>query len=306
MRLPATLLEGSRVGLVSPAGPLRGPEDLERAVANVRRMGWDPVVGDHVLERDGYLAGSDAHRVADFNRFAAAEDIQAIWCIRGGYGAMRILDEIDYNALRRHPKTLIGYSDITGLHAAVAAQAELVTMHGPTAREDISDFSRESLQRAASDGVNPCGRAETARTLVGGRARGRLMGGNLALLASLCGTPYAPCFDAAILVVEDVGEAVYRIDRMFTQLRLAGALRGLAGMAFGSFTDVSADSRDAVEERSLDKLLEEIARHVGVPCISGIPMGHVRDQWTFPLGLIAELDADACTLVVPEASFARA
>lgn len=306
MRLPPLLLEGARVGLVSPAGPLRGPEDLERAVANVRRMGWEPVVGDHVLERDGYLAGSDANRVADVNRFVASDDIQGIWCIRGGYGVMRILDDIDYEALRRHPKTLIGYSDITAFHAAAAVRAELVTLHGPTAREELADFSRNSLQRAAADGVNPCGRAAGARTLVGGSANGRLVGGNLALLAALCGTPYAPSFSGAILVVEDVGEAVYRIDRMFTQLRLAGALRGLAGIAFGSFTEVSSDSSDEVEERSLDRVLQRVAEGVGVPCISGIPMGHVREQWTLPLGLVAELDADACTLVVPEASFAHA
>lgn len=304
MQLPPLLLEGARVGLVAPAGPLRGPDDLDHAIANARRMGWDAVVGEHVLARDGYLAGSDRERLADFNRFASAEDIQGIWCIRGGYGAMRLLEHLDYDSLRRRPKALIGYSDITALHAAVGLRADLVTLHGPTAREDLSELSRASLQRAACDRVNPCGRAAHARTLVGGRARGRLAGGNLALLAALCGTPYALSFDGAILVLEDVGEAVYRIDRMLTQLRLAGALRGLAGLAFGSFTDVDPDPGGV--QPALDRLLEEFAAQLGVPCIVGIPMGHVREQWTFPLGAMAELDADACTLVVTEDSFAAA
>src|SRR5439155_23395808 len=140
-----------------------------------------------------------------------------------------------------HPRPLIGYSDITALHAAIGGRANLVTFHGPTARQQVSAFSDASLRRAVVDGSNACGAAPAAVTLVRGRARGHLVGGNLALLAALCGTPYAPRFDGGILVVEDVGEAVYRIDRMLTQLRLAGALDGIRGLAIGQFTQVPAD-----------------------------------------------------------------
>jgi len=296
MRVPPFLQSGARVALVAPAGPLRDEGDLERALATTTKLGWEPVVGSYVLERDGYLAGSDAHRVADFNRFAADDSIDGIWCIRGGYGSMRLLDQLDYDAWRRRPKTLIGYSDITALHAAIGARAGVVTFHGPTARGHLTDFSETSLRSAVVSGGQPCGAAASATVLRGGRARGRLVGGNLALVASLFGTPFAPDLDGAILVLEDVNEAVYRIDRMLTQLRLAGALDRLAGIAFGHFTDIPAEP--ANEQRSLSNVLREVARRCDVPCVANIPFGHIADQWTVPLGATAELDADAGTVAV--------
>lgn len=298
MRVPPPLRTGARVALVAPAGPVRGQQDIDRAIASVRRMGWTPVLGDHVGKRDGYLAGSDAHRVADFNRFAADESIDAIWCVRGGYGAMRLLDAIDYDVWRRRPKTLIGYSDITALHAAIGRLADTVTYHGPTAREEMSAFSADSLARAVTLERDPCGAADAARTLTSGKAHGRLVGGNLALLAALCGTPYAPSLVNAILVVEDVGEAPYRIDRMLTQLRLCGAFEQVAAIAFGQFTEVPEDATNS--HRSVDHVLQETADRLAVPCIAGIPMGHCSAQWTIPLGAMAELDADARTLRVNE------
>jgi muramoyltetrapeptide carboxypeptidase len=261
-------------------------------------MGWEPVLGAHVAERDGYLAGADAHRIADFNRFAADESIDAIWCVRGGYGAMRLLDAIDYESLRRCPKTLIGYSDITALHAAIGRWADVVTFHGPTAREEMSEFSVDSLARAVTLQRDACGVADAGRTLTQGTARGRLVGGNLALLAALCGTPYAPSMTNAILVIEDVGEAVYRIDRMLTQLRLSGALEQVVGIAFGQFTEVPEDAANS--QRSIDHVLQETADRLGVPSIAGIPMGHCDAQWTIPLGAIAVLDADARALIIDE------
>lgn len=281
---------------MAPAGPLRGLEDLDRAQANVRSLGWQPVTGAHVLARTGYLAGSDAERLADLNDALTDEAIDAVWCLRGGYGAMRLLDGIDYAAMRRRPKPLIGYSDVTALHAAIATRCETVTYHGPTARAELTPFSRSSLERAL-DGGDPCGEASGAVTLVGGRARGPLIGGNLALLASLAGTPYEPNYDGAILIVEDVNEAVYRIDRMLTQLRLAARLARCAGIVFGQFTDIPADSPDeSLGARTLMDVLGETAAIVGVPCIAGAPVGHVANQWTVPLGASAALDADARSL----------
>jgi len=259
-------------------------------------MGWDPVVGAYVLERDGYLAGPDEHRLTDLNRFAADATIDGIWCIRGGYGAMRVLERIDYEAWCRHPKTLIGYSDITALHAAIGPRAELVTFHGPTARGRLTEFSRASLRAAVVDGTESCGYAPDAITLHEGRARGRLVGGNLALLAAMCGTPYAASLDGAILVLEDVNEAVYRIDRMLTQLRLSGALADVAGIAFGRFTEIPEDT--AHEDRPLLDLLGEVSRQCNVPCLANIPLGHIADQWTIPLGAVAELDANTRTLTI--------
>lgn len=290
-RFPTPLAPGARVGLIAPSGPLRDAADLEQGIQNVRTFGWEPVVGQHVLERDGYLAGGDEHRLADLNRLAADDSIDAIWCLRGGYGTTRLLDAIDYDAFTRHPRAIIGYSDITALHSAIGQRSNVVTFHGPTARADLTPLTRDSfadvMAKTHDTDDLACGGMQT---LVGGRATGRLAGGNLALVSALVGTPYAWNLDGAILVLEDVSEHVYRIDRMLTQLRLSGALDHVAGIAFGGFTDIPDDAANA--ERPLERLLREVAEHVGVPCVMNFPIGHVPDHVTLPLGAIAELNAD--------------
>jgi len=296
MRFPPLLAAGARVALISPAGPIGDDARLERAKANVRQFGWEPVVAPNALAHDGYLAGSDELRARDLNGAIADKTIDAVWCLRGGYGAMRLLESIDYQTLARQPKTLIGFSDITALHAAFGRLANIVTFHGPTARQTLPPFSVESLKRAVVRAEDPCGEMPTATTLVGGTAHGRLVGGNLALLAALVGTPYAPDYSGAIVVIEDVNEAHYRIDRMLTHLRLSGALSGCAGIVFGRFTDIPPEFGD--EEWTLDRVLADAARRAGVPCVSGAPFGHIDEQWTIPLGAQAELDADARTLIV--------
>jgi muramoyltetrapeptide carboxypeptidase len=293
---PPTLGPGARVALIAPAGPLT-KGDLPRAKENAESLGWEPVVGDHVLEREGYFAGEDDARLEDLNEAVHDDAIDALWFLRGGYGAMRLLDEFDFDALRRRPRALIGYSDITALHAAVGRHAGLVTYHAPTARSKLPPLSRTSLERALVRGEDSLGTAEGARVLRGGRARGRLAGGNLTLLASLVGTPYMPDLSGAILVLEDVNEAVYRIDRMLRQLILAGALAGVRGIAAGYFTN-SDEQEPGGGRRALDEVLHETAEMLGAPCIAGIPMGHIDDQWTIPLGAVAELDADALEMHV--------
>ena len=290
MPTPPLLTPGARVALIAPAGPLRGDEDLARAIDNVRFFGWDAVPGEHVVARTGYFAGTDAQRLADLQRAIQAEDIDAIWFARGGYGAMRLLEQIDYDALRRRPKTIIGYSDITALHAAIGRRTGVVTYHGPTARARLTDFSRDSLGRAIARGEDSLGAAPGARILRPGNASGTLRGGNLALLAALVGTPFAPSLDDAILILEDVNEAVYRIDRMLQQLRLSGMLRGVRAIVAGHFTNCTPESDDGA--RSLDEVLLETAEMIGVPCVAGVPVGHIDDQWTVPLGLEGVLTAE--------------
>ena len=299
MQLPPPLSTGARVALVAPAGPLRDEQELHVAIEQAIALGWEPMPAPHALARHGYFAGTDEQRAHDLNAALRDDRVDGIWCLRGGYGAMRILPALDYDALRRHPRPLLGYSDITALHCAVGVRSGVVSYHGPTARGELTGFSRDSLVRAVVEHVDPCGSAPDARTLRGGRAAGRLVGGNLALLAALCGTPFAPDYSDAILVIEDVGEANYRIDRMLQQLHLAGALEHVAGIAFGQFTENTDPIDDAT--RPLDELLREVADAAGVPAVAGIPFGHVRDQWTIPLGARAELDAEACTLhVLPQ------
>ena len=209
---------------------------------------------------------------------------------------MRLLSGIDYDALRENPRPVIGFSDITALHAAIHRKCGIVSFHGPTARGLLSDFSRDSFTRALVGQTDSCGMAKEGRVLRPGRAHGRLAGGNLSLVAALHGTPYSVDFDDAILVLEDVGEAVYRVDRMLCQLLLSGDLHRCAAIVAGDF-------RGPVEEtdeggRTFDDVIAEAAAEAGVPCMAGAPFGHVADQWTIPIGAEAELDTATGSLHV--------
>lgn len=294
LRTPPPLAPGARVALIAPAGPIAGDADLVRATDQARALGWDPLIGEHAAGRHAYFSGDDAERLHDLNAAIAHEAIDGIWCLRGGYGVLRILDGIDYDTLRRRPKALVGYSDVTAIHAAVSARCALESYHGPMARAPLSEFGMRSLRAAVVEGSESCGRADGAQVLRGGTAEGRLAGGNLALVAALCGTPYAVDLDGAIFFVEDVNEPVYRIDRMFQQLRLSGALARCAGLVIGAFTEMPDNGSD--EGRTAGDIFREVAADLDVPCIVGAPIGHIDDQWTLPVGRVARLDADACEL----------
>lgn len=287
---------GARVALVAPAGPLQKPEELARAQGNARTFGWEPIVAVHASDRTGYLAGRDTDRLHDINVALRDPNIDAIWAVRGGYGIIRILEGIDYDSLSRTPKPIIGYSDLTALHAAIQRKCALITYHGPTAREPLSEFSRESFERAIVHQTDSCGVAPNAREINPGSAEGRLVGGNLAVLTSLCGTPYMPDLADGILILEDINEPVYRIDRMLQQLKLSGALSGCRAIAFGECVKCPDDAGGG--GRPFDEVLGEIAHGIGVPCLAGIPIGHIDAQWTIPLGAMATLDTAAKTLTV--------
>lgn len=296
LRRVKPLESGARVALVAPAGPLQKPDELPRALDNVRALGWEPIVGAHATDKTGYLAGSDSDRLDDINTALRDPSIDAIWCLRGGYGAIRILDGIDYDALARAPKAIIGYSDVTALHAAVQIKCGLITYHGPTAREPLTDFSRDSLERAVTAQIDSCGSAPNAREILPGKAQGRLVGGNLAVLTSLCGTQYMPDLDDGILILEDIGEPVYRIDRLLQQLKVSGALNGCTGIVFGECVKCPDDAGGGA--RAFDEVLGEIARALDVPCLAGVPVGHIDRQWTIPLGATGSLDTATRTLSV--------
>jgi muramoyltetrapeptide carboxypeptidase len=289
---------GSRVALIAPSGILPDRAQVELAIENARSLGWIPVLGENVSELHGYLAGTDEQRAADLNKALRDETIDAIWCVRGGYGAMRLLRDIDFAALRANPRPLIGFSDITALHAAIHRECGIVSFHGPTARGELTEFSRDSLLRAVEAQVDPCGEAPSARVLRPGKARGRLAGGNLALIASLMGTPWSVDFDGAILIIEDIDEAVYRVDRMMRQLLLAGVLGKCAAIVAGDFRPPAGETSEA--NRTVDEVIAEAADEAGIPCLAGAPFGHIDDQWTIPLGAVAELDTEARSLHVVE------
>jgi muramoyltetrapeptide carboxypeptidase len=302
---PAPLRPGARVALVAPAGPL-AEGAVDRALERVRAWGWEPLEGAHARGRHGFLAGTDEQRAADLNAALRDPDNDAIWCLRGGYGTMRILERLDWEALAARPRPLIGFSDNTALHLA-ALRAGVTTFHGPhPATADFPDFARRCLLRvlgaARPAGLLPFPDAGPARaeTLAGGAAEGPLLGGNLSLLAAMLGTPYAPRAEGAILFLEEVGEPAYRIDRLLSQLHLSGLLARVAGVALGAFSETLEEDMPGIPS-PLEVLRERLAPLV-VPVAAGFPFGHVPDNWTLPLGVRARLDADAGTLELLEAA----
>jgi len=296
---PPAIRRGQTLGIVAPAGPV----NAERFARGIARLGdafalrvAPSVTAPHDASVPSYLAAADDVRVDELNAMLRDPDVRGILLARGGYGLMRILPRLDAAALRADPKPIIGFSDLTSLLSAVSETSRIVCFHGPTARARLTDFSRASLLAAVSEGSDPCGPAPNARALRGGSGEGRLVGGNLALVAAMVGTRFAPDFEDSILFLEDVGERTYRVDRMLQQLYLSGALSGCRGIVFGEFTDCAESSASGTRE--LDEILSEIADLVDVPCIAGAPIGHIDDQWTLPVGARARLDADARTLNV--------
>lgn len=312
---PPRLAHGSRVALVAPAGPLLERDDLTRADALCRALGYEPVLGPHARHRQGYLAGTDEERLGDLNAALRDASVDAIWCIRGGYGTTRILDRIDFEALARRPRPLIGFSDITTILNAAVSRAGVVAFHGPVARAPMAAFSRRHFERVLAC-AEPAGRLgrlpappdvliprqDRIVTLSSGVAEGPLAGGNLTLLQCLIGTPYFPELDGAILFLEDVGEDLYRVDRMLAHLRMVGALDRLAGVLVGRFTDLERNMADGA--LGFDEVLETYFGRLGIPAGFGFPVGHIDDQWTLPLGVRARFDADAGELELLEAAVA--
>lgn len=300
---PAALRPGDQVMLVSPSGPTR-PDRVARGVELLTGWGLRPVPAPHAYARRGYLAGDDALRAADLNAALADPAVRGVLCTRGGYGAQRVVDLIDMAAVRRDPKVVAGFSDITALQFALWRGARLATVHGPGAAwldERTPAVSAESLRRALMSPepvtVAAVATEETTPVRVPGTATGPLLGGNLCMITSSLGTPDMPDLTGAILLVEDVGEPPYKVDRMLTQLRRAGALAGVAGVAVGQFTDCADDWGVTV----VDVLTERLA-DLGVPVLGGLPIGHGVGQLTVGVGVPATLDATAGTLTVSPAT----
>lgn len=302
-RAPPRLRAGDTVGLVSPASTLERDVGLDRAAHWIRGMGLVPKFGPHAGGQFGYLAGTDEQRASDFNAAYADPQVKAVFAVRGGWGAARILPLLDWAAIRANPKLLIGFSDITALHLAFAQRAGYATIHGGNATTSWLEASWDSLWQLAFAADTPklggaAIEAETgrqARTIAGGVARGRLLGGNLTILSTLMGTPWLPDLKGAVLFLEDVDEAEYRVDRMFQQLQLAGVLQGLAGIIFGQCTDCTTTAPDYAGF-TLDQLIDHYCAPLGIPAVTDFNTGHVANQLSLPSGARVELDADARTL----------
>jgi muramoyltetrapeptide carboxypeptidase len=283
------LTPGARLRLIAPSGRF-DVALFERGVARLRQR-YEVVYDPAITEHTGFLAGSDARRLAELE--AALDDREAVGLLaaRGGYGATRLLDRLDPGRVRRAEKVLIGFSDLTALHA-LWARAELGSLHGPMTAS-LATLDEPALARwfealEAEPGAALLGLS----ALCGGRAQGRLLGGNLAVLCALLGTPYLPPLDGAVLFLEDVGERPYRVDRMLTSLAQAGVLARLAGVALGGFTE-AAPGPDGVR---VEQVLAERLGGLPIPVVSGVPAGHLDDNRMLHFGRLVELDADAGSL----------
>jgi muramoyltetrapeptide carboxypeptidase len=296
---PHTLKEGDLVALVAPSGPVP-PERAAAAVDVLVGWGLRVRMGAYALGRHTYFAGTDEERLDDLNAALRDEEVRGVLCLRGGYGMQRIVDGVDLAAVAEDPKLVMGFSDITALHLALWCETRLATVHGPVAAQfdrGADSTTVLSARRALMTSEDITVRADETENTFGvrtsGRAEGVLLGGNLAMLASTVGTRHAPDLTDAVLLIEDVNEEPYRVDRMLTHLLRAGWLNAVRGIAVGQFTDCVDEGRTTVE----DVLTERLAA-LGVPVLGGLPIGHGEQQTAVGLGVPAVLDADAGTLVV--------
>jgi muramoyltetrapeptide carboxypeptidase len=307
---PPALWPGDTIMFVAPAGPVQ-LAPLRAYAKRLQKAGYKVIIPNNIGRKSGYLAGTDEERAAELNAAIRDPKVRAIFPCRGGYGLTRILDRIDYAALRKDPKILIGFSDLTALHLAVARKARLITFHSPLLLHDLwreepkFSFAASSFRRAIfADQYKP---GETGYeialppgrpgpvTVVGGKTRGRLVGGNLTLICATLGTPYAIEPKGNILFIEDTNEAPYRVDRALSQLRLAGVLDAMSGIVAGHFNTKNPD-----EAKEMQRVLLEYLRKLKVPVIMNFPIGHIALNATVPHGAAAELDADRGSLRVLE------
>lgn len=287
---PKALKPGDTVALTAPAGILPDYSEFDRMKKDLESFGFNVVFGEFVRSRYGYLSGKDHERALDLNRFFANPDIDGIIAVRGGWGCSRILPYLDFEQIRNYPKVYCGFSDNTTLHLALLANSGLVSFHGPNGASEWNSFTKNSFRDVVMNGNRSLFHSESAvRTITSGRASGHLIGGNLTILTTSLGTPYQPDFNGAILYLEDIGEAPYKVDRMLTHLSAAGALRNINGFIFGKCTDCGSSSSRGF---NLNQVLKQHIDALGIPAISGVDIGHEANNMTIPVGVIAELDAD--------------
>lgn len=306
---PQALKKNDTIGIIAPGTAVSDPLDIEKAKEAIEYLGLKAKFAEHVLNGHGYKSRTIEERLEDLNSMFLDEEVRGIFCIRGGYGSGQLLDVIDYELIRSNPKIFVGYSDITALHLAINKKSGLVTFHGPVLLSGFSSFTMEQLKKALFNNEaigllsNPDDKKGERKkypilTIRSGMAKGRLTGGNLSLITSLMGTPYEIDTKNSILFLEDVGEEPYRIDRMLTQLRLAGKLNA-NGIVFGLCAGCDSSGL-RVWDYSLGEVLKNILGDLGIPVFYGLTIGHTFEQLTLPYGVMAEMDADRGILNILE------
>ena len=306
---PPRLKKGDLIGLVSPASSPTPRDKIEASVRYLENLGYPVKVGENAYKNWGYLAGTDEERAEDFNAMIRNPEVKAIFALRGGYGTPRLLPKIAYRALARQPKIISGFSDITALQLAIFRKCRLVTFSGPMLAVEFwkkpDPFTEENFWRlltsksAVGELANPI--EHRVEVFNEGKGRGVLLGGNLALVSSTIGTPFMPPTKGAVLVLEEVDEYPYRLDRMLAQLRNAGVLNGLNGLLLGQFTN--CEPKDPAKPHlSTDFILEEYSEYISGPVLAGLLYGHVPKKLTIPFGLTAWIDANKRTIRVAESA----
>ncbi|WP_182187833.1 S66 peptidase family protein [Pectinatus frisingensis] len=303
---PQRLTGGNTIGIVSPASSI-AKNEIKRMSETLKKKGYKIKIGQHAYEQKSYLAGPDEHRVADINDFFMDDTVDAIFCSRGGYGATRILDKLDYTAIKNNPKIFIGFSDITSIHLAIQKKCGLITFHGPMSNQlcsSYADYNMEYLTKALCSS-EPIGQINTAndmpplQTLSSGTASGKIIGGNLSLITALLATPYEIETKNAILFLEDVSESPYRIDRMLTQLLSSGKLQEVRGIILGEWINCTAKEMGdfTVQDIITDRLLP-----LNIPILTGLPIGHGRYNITIPEGTKVYMDAGKKIFCIQESA----
>ncbi len=295
---PKALQTGDKVAFVAPAGIIFDKDDFDRMKRVMELKGYRVIFGENVRNRWGYFSGTDRERAEDVNRMFGDPKVKAIIAVRGGWGCSRILEYIDFELIKKNPKIYCGFSDNTALEMAIFKKTGLVTFHGPNGNSEWTDFTRRYFSSVLKDGEKtvmemPAADKPDARTIQSGKASGKLLGGNLTIIVSMLGTPYMPDLTGAILFAEDIGEQVYRIDRMLTQLKLAGILDKISGFVFGKCYDCDSGSEPTFQ---LSEILNQHLEPLGIPAFSGSMISHLDNIFTVPQGASAEIDADEHTI----------
>lgn len=308
---PKRLSIGDTVGLVLPASGVLDADSVAFAREQLEAIGFKVLVGKHALDRHGYFAGRDQDRAADINMMFADDAVAGVVCYTGGWGSPRVLPYLDYELIAKKPKVIIGYSDITALINAIHQRSGIMTFHGPVAASNIEPYSLDNFKRVVMT-AEPAGllapppkkpselvdRVNRIVQISPGKASGRLAGGNLTMISSLIGTPFEIDTKDVILFLEDTHEEPYRIDRMLTQLALAGKLKTIAGFVFGRCTDCDMKGPGF----SLQEILQDRFATLGIPAMTGMSFGHIEQKLTMPIGAMATIDSTAGTLTIDEAA----
>lgn len=309
---PKRLRAGDTVAIIAPSSGVSA-ETFDKAVQKIQSLGFKTVEGKNARKIKGFLAGTDAERLADLHQAFADRAVDAVFCVRGGYGASRLLPNINYGLIRRNPKIFVGFSDITALHLAISQKTQLVTFHGAGAASINSDYTQRHLldvlmnparYKIEPSAFNSAQEDNTYKMQIirAGKASGRLIGGNLSLLAALAGTSYGlKHLRGKILFIEDVNEKPYRLDRMLTQLRQSADFRGVAGIAVG-ICDGCDVPRDEINTPTAADVFKERLSDLGVPVIYGLSFGHIREQFTLPVGIKAEINTADSSVTLLESA----